>query len=324
MKKKPKEGIPKANGEGSYKKRNALNKPIHSGSELAEMVVQVAKAAQADAIICVTESGASARHLHRLSDQIQIIPATTNKKTFETLNQAGMKTVRLPLRAADKYNQVRHVISVVLRSARISIGNLVVCAIGRHVYPEEGDFVVLAEVEPDIEDMEVSDLLKLTDGIRPTVLEAAVTIACKIGRAARRGKRLGTIFALGDTLKVLEGSKQLIPNPFHGHDKATRMLTNPDIHDALVELSKLDGAFVVRGDGFIQTAGVFLASTPTETDLPAGLGARHVAAAAVTKRTASTAVVVSATDGNIRVFSGGKLVLHMDPDVAHGPIAIDE
>ena len=81
---------------------------------------------------------------------------------------------------------------------------------------------------------------------------------------ARRGKRIGTIFMLGDSLKVQEGAKQLIPNPFHGHEEATRRLTNPDIHEAIVELSKLDGAFVVRGDGFIQTAGTFLASpTPT-------------------------------------------------------------
>ena len=69
---------------------------------------------------------------------------------------------------------------------------------------------------------------------------------------------------LGDSFKVQEGSKQLVPNPFQGHKKANRMLTNPDIHDALVELSKLDGAFVLRGDGFIQAAGVFLTSPPTE------------------------------------------------------------
>jgi len=36
------------------------------------------------------------------------------------------------------------------------------------------------------------------------------------------------------------------------------MLTNPDIHDALIELSKLDGGFVLRDNGFSQTAGVFL------------------------------------------------------------------
>lgn len=80
------------------------------------------------------------------------------------------------------------------------------------------------------------------------------------------------------------------------------MLRNPDIHDALVELSKLDGAFVLRGDGFIQAARVFLTSPPTETELVSGLGARHAAAAAATKRTMATAVVVSVTDGQGKSF----------------------
>jgi len=182
----------------------------------------------------------------------------------------------------------------------------------------------LAEIESGIDKLAVSDLLKLTDGIQPKVLEAAFTVACKIGRAARRGKRIGAILMLGDSLNVLDGSKQLVPNPFQGHDKANRMLTNPDIHDALVELSKLDGAFVLRGDGFIQAAGVFLTSPPAETELVAGLGARHAAAAAATMRTTATAVVVSATDGNVRAFSGGKMVLQIDPDVAHGHIHMNE
>jgi DNA integrity scanning protein DisA with diadenylate cyclase activity len=102
------------------------------------------------------------------------------------------------------------------------------------------------------------------------------------------------------------------------------MLTNPDIHDALVELSKLDGAFVARGDGFIQAAGVFLAVSEIDVELPIGLGARHAAAAAATARTAATGVVVSATDGNVRVFSGGRMVLRMDPDIEHGPIHMGE
>jgi DNA integrity scanning protein DisA with diadenylate cyclase activity len=308
----------------SYSDSNVSHKAIRSDAELAPMVVRVAEAAQADVIICATETGKFAQHLHGLSDELRIIAATTNRETYETLAQAGLETVRLPLRAADKYSQVRHIISVALRSTKVSIGDLVVCAIGRDIYPEEGNLIVLTDVESSIENLAVSDLLKLTDGIRPRVLEAAVTVACKIGQAARRGKRLGAIFMLGDSLKVMEDSKQLIPNPFQGHDEATRRLTNPDIHDALVELSKLDGAFVVRGDGFIQAAGVFLASTPFEIELPAGLGTRHTTAAAVTRRTAATAVVVSATDGNVRVFSEGRLVLHIDPDVAHGPIAIDD
>jgi DNA integrity scanning protein DisA with diadenylate cyclase activity len=295
-----------------------------SDEEVARMVISVAEATRVDSIICITETGALAQHLYRLSAEFRIIATTTNSETYDTLSKAGLEVIRLPLHTADKYTQIRHAISVVLRSSSVSIGDLVICVIGCDVYQEEGNLVVLTEMEPGIEKLAVSDLLKFTHGIQPKVLEAAVTVACKIGRAARRGNPVGAIFMLGDSLNVLEGSKQLIPNPFQGHNKANRMLTNPDIHDALVELSKLDGAFVLRGDGFIQAAGVFLSSPPTETELVSGLGTRHAAAAAVTMRTTATAIVVSATDGQVRAFSGGKMVLQIDPEVAHGHIRMNE
>jgi len=284
-------------------------KIARSDEDLARMISSVADVTQADAIICATETGAFAKLLHRMSDQIRVIAATTKRDTYDALTQAGLETILLPLRAIDKYSQVRHVVSVALKSSRVSVGDLIVCALGRDVYQEEGDLVVLTDVEHSVENLSISDFLKLTDAIQPKVLKIAIAIACKIGRAARRGTRLGAIFMLGDSVRVLEDSKQLIPNPFQGHDEASRKLTNPDIHDAIVELAKLDGAFVIRGDGLIQTAGTFLTSPKIKVVLPAGLGARHVAAAAVTKRTNATAVVVSATDGNVRVFSGGTKVL---------------
>ena len=295
-------------------------KSIGSDVDRARMVVRIAEAAQAHTIICVTERGALAQHLIGSPGQCRIIAATATPETYNTLTEAGIVTLRLPLHAIDKHRQVRHVLSVALKSKSVSAGELVVCAVGQDVYPGEADLVVVTEVEPDLEELVITDLVKLTDGIRPKALDCAVAIACKIGRAARRGKRIGAMIMIGDSLEVLEGSKQLIPNPFKGHDKANRILLNLDIHDAIVELSKLDGAFVVRGDGFIQTAGVFLAAFKVDVELPVGLGARHAAAASVTARTAATGVVVSATDGNVRVFSGGRMVLRMDPDIEHGPI----
>jgi len=299
-------------------------KDICSDEDWARMVVRIAEAAQAHTIICVTESGAFAKHFLGFTDQYRIIAATATPETYDSLTEAGLVTIRLPLHAIDKHRQIRHVLSVALKSNSVSAGELVVCAVGQDVYPGEANLVVVIEVERDLEELIITDLVKLTDGIRPKALDYAVAIACKIGRAARRGKRIGAIFMLGDSLKVLEGSKQLIPNPFKGHEQANRTLMNLDIHDAIVELSKLDGAFVVRGDGFIQTAGVFLSAFKVDVELPAGLGARHAAAAAVTARTAATGVVVSATDGNVRVFSAGRMVLRMDPDIEHGPIHMDE
>jgi DNA integrity scanning protein DisA with diadenylate cyclase activity len=295
---------------------NLRNKVLRSEEDLAQMVVRLAQTAPADAIICATETGAIATQVHGLSQQVRVMAATTNAETYDILTKKGLETIQLPIRAIDRHNQLRHMLSVALRSQMISVGDLVLCVLGRNVYrKEEGDLVVLCDVEAGIEYLAISDLLKLTDGIRPSVLEVAFTVACRIGQIARSGKNIGAIIMLGDSVEVLKGSKQLIPNPFQGHDDAARRLTNSDTQNALVELSKLDGAFVLRGDGFIQTAGTFLATFDVEVEIPPGFGARHLAAAAVTKRTVATAIVVSATDGNVRAFSGGTMVLQLDPNV---------
>jgi hypothetical protein len=44
-------------------------------------------------------------------------------------------------------------------------------------------------------------MVKLTNGIRPSVMEAALRIACKIGEVARRGKRIGALLTIGDSAK---------------------------------------------------------------------------------------------------------------------------
>ena len=292
-------------------------------AELARMVAQVSETVQPDFIICITESGEFVQELLELPQTVQIVAATANADTHNALKGAGVESVRLPLHASEKYSQVRHVLSVLLRAGTISVGEFVVCAVGAGVYPEEGDLVVLTDIEADLKDLPVTAVLKMTEGIHPSVLKAAITVASKIGRAARRGKRVGAIFMIGDSLEVMEGAKQLIPNPFKGHEDDLRHITNPDIHDILIELAKLDGAFIIRGDGFIQSAAVFLTMGESDVEVPAGLGSRHIAASGVTARTRATAIVVSATDGNIRIFAKGKMVMQLDPDVPHGPVELE-
>ena len=144
--------------EGSMTMSRANNsiRPPRSDEDLARMVVSVAKATIVDGIICITETGLLAQHLYRLSGHFRVIATTTNSETYETLTKAGLKVIRLPLRTADKYAQIRHAISVVLQSSNVSIGDLVLCAIGNDVYQEEGNLVVLTEIEANIEKLAVS------------------------------------------------------------------------------------------------------------------------------------------------------------------------
>lgn len=290
---------------------------IHSNEELGELLVHVAAASDADVIMCATAEGALLEQLRTRADGIPVLAATTSQETFDRLRRTEVDALRLPLRTADKYRQVDHMLSMALREEKIAPGSLVLCATGCNFYEDASPVVLLTDVDPEKQHLRLSDLLKLTDGVQARVLESAIGVACQIGRSARRGKRIGTIIVLGDSSAVLEGSRQLVPNPFEGHQRESREITNAATHDAILELAKLDGAFVARGDGFIRSAGVFLASAVTEEDgitMPSGLGARHVAAAAVTARTAATSVVVSATDGNVRVFSGGEMVMQVDPE----------
>lgn len=304
---------------------------IDSDKDLAKLMVGISDLVELDGIICYTEKGQLVRELKEQEPPVKVIAATPVSDTYDKLAKLDVKAVRMPIHGLDKYRQFPHLLSVALKSKNISPGDFVLAALGQEVYPDKGNLIVLGEVERELEELSIKDLLKLTDGVRPAVLDKVMELARRIGLVARRKKRIGTIFTLGDSQEVLKRSKQLIPNPFQGHEETARRITNPDTHDSIIELAKLDGAFVIRGDGLIQTAGTFLGTKSErdkgeilqekgELELPEGLGTRHVAAAAITACTEATAIVVSETDGNIRVFAGGQMVLKMDPSMDYGQI----
>lgn len=297
-----------------------------SDEGLAVIADRIAREADVNVVVAVTEDGALGRLLAEMPLPAPLVVTTANPDTHAALTDEGLDPVRLPLHAADRFGQIRHTLAVATALGRIVPGEFVLCVLGQAVYPEEGDLFVLCEVSEAGKWPSVTDLLRLTDGIRPNTLEATLTVATKIGRVVRRGSaRIGAIFMLGDSDSVLDGSRQLVPNPFSGHEGALRTITNENLHESLIELAKLDGAFVLRGDGYIRAAAVFLSpNAPQATvEIPSGLGARHLVTATMTAHTEATGIVVSATDGNVRVFAGGRLVLQLDPAVPHGPISIE-
>jgi diadenylate cyclase len=293
---------------------------VRSDKDFAKSIGQVARAVEADAVICGTATTDFIELVQDPIRDVRLVAATPNVKTFEALVRQGVEAIRLPIRVSDKYRQSRHMVSVALQAGKVSPDDLVVVAVGHVLVEGRGDLILVTDVEEAAADIALHEMMKLTDGIRPKVLQAALEVARRIGQVSRRGKRIGALFVLGDSDRVLEGSKQLIPNPFHGHEDADRMVSNPKVGNTLIELAKLDGATVFRGDGFIRTAGVFLAASESQVEVQRGLGTRHVTGAAVSARTEATAIVVSSTDGHVRAFAGGKLVLQLDPEATLAPL----
>ncbi len=293
---------------------------IRSSEAFAEMVWNVARAAKVDVILYVTEDGSLYEFLRNFGKGPRLVAASSNQKTCQNLIKAGTEAVQVPPRVQNNRRQAQVAISVAQKEGKIVEGQLVACAVGNPTSAHaKGDLIMILDLVSKAVEVSLKNLVKSGSGIRPLVLEAALEVACKIGKAAQRGKRVGAILTIGQSDRILESSRQLILNPFHGHPEKHRMLTNPDVHDMVVELAKLDGAFVVRGDGLLLTGATFLAPGPSSISVPAGLGARHVAAASATANTSAVAVVVSATDGLVRVFTGGKMVLCMDPDTPYRP-----
>jgi hypothetical protein len=145
--------------------------------------------------------------------------------------------------------------------------------------------------------------------LAPEVFERVLTLASQLAVEGREGRPVGALFVVGDSERVLEQSRSLVLNPFQGHPESARNVLDPALEETLKEYSALDGAFIVRGDGVVLTAGAHLMPYPAaSTHLAGGLGTRHGAAAGISASTAAVAICVSQSTGTVSVYKSGQLV----------------
>jgi len=193
-------------------------------------------------------------------------------------------------------------------------GDKIVCLSG---VPKFGyaDSIFVLDVGKEFEILTSDYINDIIESVRPEVFNAALNIACEIAAQGRESRKVGTIFVLGDEEKVLQLSRQMIINPFLGYTEDQRNLLNPELLETIKEFSAIDGAFIVKENGAIITAGRHLNAALDSRDFPAGLGSRHIAAAGITNLTKAIAIVVSQSSGNVSVFKNGKLFVTIEKPV---------
>ncbi len=148
----------------------------------------------------------------------------------------------------------------------------------------------------------------------PDVLEPLIELAVEIAREGREGRRIGTLFTLGDEKAVLAKSRSFILDPLTGHPESSRHVGNLNLRGTIKELAQLDGAFVVSGSGTFLSACRYLDAVASEVDVPLGLGSRHIAAANMSAVTNAVGIVVSESSV-VRLFCHGKLVAEIVPEL---------
>ena len=154
----------------------------------------------------------------------------------------------------------------------------------------------------------VGRICKAKGNCEPEVLETVVEIAVGIARQSIERRRMGALFVVGDEDRVLKKSTPLILDPLGCHPKEVKDIRNANVQSTIKELAKLDGAFIVSADGYVLSAARYIEASYRDIDLPMGFGSRHMAAASISKDTDAVAVVVSESDGVVRIFDNGDLV----------------
>jgi DNA integrity scanning protein DisA with diadenylate cyclase activity len=164
------------------------------------------------------------------------------------------------------------------------------------------------------------------------ILEPLLELAMEIAREGREGRRIGTLFTLGDAETVMAWSRPLILNPFEGHPRNRRHIASADLWGTVKELAQVDGAFVVSDDGVFLAAGRYLDANASNIEVPLGHGSRHIAGASISFATSAIAIVVSESSV-VRVFQHGALMAEIIPELwlfsrhetaLHGNIRKDE
>jgi len=193
-------------------------------------------------------------------------------------------------------------------------GDKIVCLSG---VPRFGyaDSIFFIDVGREFEILTSDFINDVIEAVQPEVFNAVLNIACELAAQGRENRKVGTIFVLGDDEKVLQLSRQMIMNPFSGYSEEERNILKPELEETIKEFSAIDGAFIIKSNGAVVTAGRHLSAALESKDFPPGLGSRHIAAAGITNVTKAVAMVISESSGNVSVFKNGKLFVTIEKPV---------
>lgn len=180
------------------------------------------------------------------------------------------------------------------------------CCVGGIPASNQLDTVMVVDIEREFQSVIDRDHDLLPPNVKIEVMERIIAIATELAVEGREGRPIGTLFVIGASERVCGMVKPLVLNPFHGYKEEDRNILNPFMDETIKEFSQMDGCFVIRGDGVVETAGSLI-HAPAEyyEGLPSGFGARHSAGASISLAADCVSIVVSASTGQVTLFRKG-------------------
>lgn len=285
-----------------------MDDPTRVSRLLLGSATTLAKASDARAIIVAVDA----------LPEIDAVPPRTilvtrnkvDREKAEELAGADGTYITVPNVELDRLGQVKLAAIIAISHRVIDLDDTVVFLTGP--YRALIDSLVVMPMGTEYELFDTTHQPDIDEHIKRAVFHRVLSLALQLGQHGREGKKVGSLLVVGDHRHVLEQSEQMILNPFKGYPEKERNILDERMTETVKEFSTLDGAFIIHGNGVIETAGARLKAGLSE-GLPSGLGARHAAAAGITLTTKSIAITVSQSDGTVRVWRAGKMVASFEP-----------
>ncbi len=285
---------------------------------LLESAQQLAQELPADAILMLTETDLDWEAvLSHLAGTRLFVAAQDSILTQKLKKQRGLTVLDIDPGPTPTQERMSLALLEAVAAEQLQTGaHVVVLYNGIEVEkgaPEPIDSLSVLHLGEHLERLSAQDLRKLDTQVPLETLRAVVDLAAEIGREGREAQPVGTLLVVGDTRKVLTMARPMNFNPFRGYSPPERDVRDPRVREQIKDIAQLEGAIIIRRDG-VAVAACMLIDAPTEgLTLSKGLGSRHWAAAAISRKTKAIAVAVSQSSGTVRLFQNGEVVLRIEP-----------
>ncbi|MCR6657651.1 MAG: diadenylate cyclase [Opitutus sp.] len=284
-----------------YAQQNRVNRLMFREAE------RVAKGAGCRAVMVFGDTFIGGIEAGALNNKLKTILVTRNPIEPSEGSKEFAETIQVRSFSTQRMAQLRSAILVALTRGMISFHDRI-CCIGGMTGSNQVDTLTVVDIEREFQTLLTGQNDLLPEDVKPEVLERVIAVATELSVEGREGRPVGCLFVVGDNERVATLTKPLVLNPFYGYKEEDRNILNPFMDETIKEFSSIDGAFVIRGDGVVESAGSLIQATDSDHVLPSGLGSRHAAAAAISVAAHCISIVVSSSTGQVTLFRRGVML----------------
>lgn len=274
--------------------------------------ILLAKSVQANSLLVLLDGPTDWNQLGTHAHGVPVVLAADRAEQLEGAAEFGFRSVLLDMHESPVYDKLSQALLEAVADELLAPGARVV-ALYSGFDARTLDSMSVIDLGDHLGRLTVKDLRQLETRVPLDTLQVVLNLALEIGREGREGKPVGTLFVVGDTNKVRKLSHAASFDPVKGYSRKERNLKSTKVREGIKEIAQMDGAILVNADGTVEAAAQILNASSADITLSKGLGARHWAAAAISRATQAVAIAVSESNGTVRIFQNGEVMLRIEP-----------